>query len=181
MEIQQECVTTYRRLRNLKLVAVEVGIPWQKVYVYLRAAGEPVTGDKSRYGSDTDRLAAKAENEFKRLVPNCTNLNDQKFQAKIDFSVGPLSVDVKASRRHNDRWAFSLKKQELLADFFVCFAFDDDGSYRVVVIPNELCRHYQTLSLSANSKTKWWDYEVDPASLASFFDSIVKISQEQAA
>lgn len=154
------CVDAYSRLKNLKLVGLELGIPWQTVYVHLRAAGVPVTGDKSRYGSDTDRLAANAERIFAALVPNASDQNDKKFQAKVDFIVGQYKVDVKASRLRNGRWAFSLKKQERIADFFVCFAFNDDGTYRVVVLPGELCRHMQTISLSSAGGTKWWDYEI---------------------
>lgn len=110
------CVDAYSRLKNLKLVGLELGIPWQTVYVHLRAAGVPVTGDKSRYGSDTDRLAANAERIFAALVPNASDQNDKKFQAKVDFIVGQYKVDVKASRLRNGRWAFSLKKQERIAE-----------------------------------------------------------------
>ena len=54
-EIIDKCIESYSRLKNLKLVGLEVGIPWQTVYVYLKQAGIAVTGDKSRYGSVTDR------------------------------------------------------------------------------------------------------------------------------
>ena len=175
------CVEAYARLKNLKLVGEELGIPWQTVYVYLRGAGVPVTGDKSRYGSDTDRLAAKAERIFATLVPNAADQNDVQFQAKVDFIVGNYKVDVKASRLRNGRWAFSLKKQERLADFFVCFAFNDDGTYRTVVVPGELCRFIQTISLSALTRTKWWDYEIPATELRAFFEQCRAADQEQAA
>ena len=155
MDKRQACIESYSRLKNLKLVGLELGIPWQTVYVHLRAAGVPVTGDKSRYGSDTDRLAAKAEAIFSTLVPSALNQNEHQFQAKVDFMVGAYSVDVKCSRLLRGRWSFSLKKQELIADFFVCFAFNDDGTYRVLAIPGEVCRYLQTISLSAMTKTKW--------------------------
>ena len=58
-EIIDKCIESYSRLKNLKLVGLEVGIPWQTVYVYLKQAGISVTGDKSRYGSATDRVAVK--------------------------------------------------------------------------------------------------------------------------
>ena len=180
-EVQAKCVESYRRLKNLKLVANEVGIPWQTVYVHLRAAGEPVTGDKLRYGSDTDRFAAKAERVFQDLVPLAESQNEKKFQSKVDFMVGRYSVDVKASRYRHDRWAFSLKKQERIADFFVCFAFDEADGYRVIVIPGEVCRKFQTISLSGRSHTKWWDYEVEPSALAGFFAAVQHADENAAA
>ncbi|MDG4870278.1 hypothetical protein P8631_19990, partial [Guyparkeria sp. 1SP6A2] len=85
--------------------------------------GEPVTGDKLRYGSDTDRFAARAERKFNELVPFAMSQNEKKFQSKVDFMVGDSTIDVKAANLKNNRWSFSLKKQENIADFFVCFAF----------------------------------------------------------
>ena len=181
MDKRQACIESYSRLKNLKLAGLELGIPWQTVYVHLRAAGVPVTGDKSRYGSDTDRLAAKAETIFSTLVPNAENQNDHQFQAKVDFMVNGYSVDVKASRLRNGRWAFSLKKQELIADFFACFAFNDDDTYRTLLVPGEVCRYLQTISLSAVTHTKWWDYEIGADELRSFFDQVKSADQEQAA
>ena len=180
MERRDACIESYSRLKNLKLVGLELGIPWQTVYVHLRAAGVPVVGDKSRYGSDTDRLAARAEAHFSELVPAAVNQNDTQFQAKVDFLVGDYAVDVKSARMRHSRWAFSLKKQELVADFFVCFAYNDDETYRVVVIPGELCRFLQTISLAAKSRTKWWDYEIEPNELAHFFEQ-VRTADESAA
>lgn len=181
MDKRQACIESYARLKNLKLVGLELGIPWQTVYVQLRAAGVAVTGDKSRYGSDTDRLAAKAESIFKALVAHAEDQNDKQFQAKVDFIVHGYKVDVKSATKRNDRWAFSLKKQELLADFFVCFAFDGDGTYRVVAVPGEVCRFLQTISLSANTKSKWWDYEIEDVHLESFFEQVRLADKEKAA
>lgn len=98
MNVQQQCIQAYRKHQNLKIAAEQVGIPWQTVYVHLRKAGEPVTGDKCRYGSETDRLAARAEREFTRRVPFAEDQNKVKFQSKVDFLVGGYSVDVKAAR-----------------------------------------------------------------------------------
>lgn len=42
-------IESYSRLKKLKLVGDETGIPWQTVYVRLRANNVPVTGDKARY------------------------------------------------------------------------------------------------------------------------------------
>ena len=53
--------SVYEKHKNLKLAANELGVKWQTLYVQLRNRGVPITGDKSRYGSDKDRLAARAE------------------------------------------------------------------------------------------------------------------------
>ena len=173
------CIESYARLKNLKLVAAEIRVSWSTVYLWLREAGVAVSGDKARYGSDKDRLAASAEAEFQRLVPFAENQNDGKFQSKVDFKVHSLSVDVKAAhlvqgmkRSPNSwRWAFSVKKQELSADFIACFAYTD-SAYRLLLIPGELVRNYQTIALSQNVASKWWDYEVQPNDLSSFFNSL---------
>ena len=180
MDKRDACIESYSRLKNLKLVGLELGIPWQTVYVHLRAAGVQVTGDKKRYGSDTDRLAAKAEALFAELVPAAVDQNDMQFQAKVDFVVGDYAVDVKCARMRNNRWAFSLKKQELLADFFVCIAYNEDDSYRLMVIPAEVCRFLQTISLAAKTRSKWWDYEIKPEELSEFFDQ-VRVADKSAA
>jgi len=179
MDIQQECVNAYRKHKNLKLAAIDVGIPWQSTYVHLRNAGEPVIGDKVRYGSDKDRLAAKGEALFKSLVPGAVDHNEEKYQSKLDFEVHGYSVDVKSStlRLSNKacklrRWAFSMKKQEMLADFFVCVCFGADGELsKIMLIPGEIVRKYATISLSEMG-SKWDDYVVDPGSLDPFFKSL---------
>lgn len=178
--ITQQCVEAYARHKHLKLAAKDVGIPWQTVYVHLRNAGVPVVGDKLRYGSDKDRLAAKAEQLFLDLVPFATNLNRKKFQAKLDFGVRGYGIDVKASRlkrsghavKAADRWSFSLKKQELLADFFVCLAFEGDDLRHILLVPGEIARHYTTMSVSKRTRSKWWDYEIQPEDLAPFFRAL---------
>lgn len=166
----------YLKHKNLKHAAAELGIKWQTLYVQLRKAGIPVTGDKSRYGSDKDRLAAMAEMEFKKLVPFCISKNEEEFQAKIDFMVGSEKVDIKASKLNQGskrfaalRWAFSVRKQEFCADFIVCFAMLETVGYRVFLIPGELVRHYQTISISRDGKSKWLQYEVQPNELSEFF------------
>jgi hypothetical protein len=48
---------------------------WQTLYYHLQKAGHPVTGDKERYGSVTDKLAKHAEDLFTRLVPAAVDNN----------------------------------------------------------------------------------------------------------
>ena len=170
--------SAYEKHRNLKIAADELGIKWQRLYVMLRSAGIPVTGDKARYGSSKDRMAARAELEFSRLVPSAISQNAIKFQAEVDFLVGSEKVDVKASTLHRGsknfaalRWAFSVKKQEFCADFIVCFAITE-GGYRILMIPGEVVRKYMTISVSEKGKSKWLQYEVTQEELTQFFTEL---------
>ncbi|QQP86902.1 hypothetical protein [Entomomonas asaccharolytica] len=174
----QACIEAYDKHKNLKLAADEVGIKWQQLYTILIKEGVKVTGDKARYGSDSDKLAAEGERIFKELVPIAKDLNAEQFQSKIDFDVLGYSVDVKTStlkksncRSESKRWAFSLKKQEYFADFFVCIAIKDNKLHKIYLIPCELVRYYQSISMSENG-SKWDDYLVKPEDLLDFFKSL---------
>lgn len=174
-----DVIAAYEKHKNLKLAAEELGMNWQTLYVQLRKLGVAVTGDKSRYGSDRDKLAVRGELTFAEYVPKAVSANEAKFQAKVDFIVGKTSVDVKAAKLGQGnkrfsarRWSFSIKKQRLEADFFVCFAFADDGTCRTLLIPGELVRDLQTISISEFGKSKWWQYEVRASDLAAFFDAL---------
>lgn len=177
--LTQSCIDAYTKHKHLKLAANDVGIPWQTVYVHLKRAGVSVTGDKLRYGSDTDRTAAVAEQHFLHLVPSATDQNAAKFQSKVDFLIHGFGVDVKASRLHgagagkSKKWMFSVKKQEAVADFFVCFAYTEDLQkvVRTLLIPGELARHHTSISLPEHGG-KWSDYEIEPESLAQFFAAL---------
>lgn len=180
MDTVQRCIESYRRLKNLKLVSDEVGIPWQRVYVHLKNAGEPVTGDKLRYGNDRDRLAALAESMFEELVPFAENCNAKKYQAKVDFIVNGQQVDVKASmpRQLNKRyaaksWSFSFKKQSLICDFVCCFCMNSDRSIKyVLLVPSEFFAGLSSVSVSCCGDSKWLDYTIDKSELAEFFKSL---------
>lgn len=179
MSIESEA---YERHKNLKLAAKEIGMQWQTLYSRLRAQGVPVTGDKLRYGSDTDKLAAKAEAEFHKLVPVAINANESKFQARVDFSVNGHLVDVKSSRpRLADsrgkamRWSFCLKKQSYECDFMCCFCLDGNGdTERILLIPREFFDGMQLLSVACSGRSSWFDYAVEPGELAAFFDQLPK-------
>ena len=96
-------VSSYRKHKNLFHVGRELGMPWQTVYVHLRSAGEPVTGDKARWGSVKDQFAARAEDFFQGLVPSAENMNQKQWQSKYDFAINGCKIDVKGAtaRRNN--------------------------------------------------------------------------------
>lgn len=175
-----DIAATYQKHMNLKLAAEELGMKWQTLYVQLKKLGVAVVGDKARYGSDKDRLAVMAEQEFQRLVPEAENANSVCYQAKIDFTVGAIKVDVKASlpNQHDQRfpakrWAFSFKKQSLLCDFICCFCMNEDKSLaRVLLVPKEFCVGLQSVSVPCAGRSKWYDYEVQPSELREFFAAL---------
>lgn len=170
----------YRRHMNLKLAAEELGVPWPTLYSKLKAEGVEIVGDKLRYGSDRDRLAAMAEAEFLRLVPKAHPMNAIRWQSKHDFEVGALKVDVKASlpRQLSKKyealaWSFSFKKQTLLCDFICCFCMDENKKIeKILLVPSEFFAGLQTVSVSCNGSSKWLDYQVQPEELSKFFASI---------
>lgn len=175
----------YARHKNLKLAANELGVQWQQLYVRLRKMGVPVTGDKARYGCAKDRLASKAERLFAEDVPAAKDANAQQYQAMIDFSVGEFTVDIKASRLHParpersgkttaPRWMFCINKQKDRADFFVMYAFDPDAERveHVFLIPAEIATTKSTIVVPKSLSSKWADYRVERAEIASFFDGL---------
>ena len=173
----EKAIEAYGRHKNLKIAAAEVGIPWQKLYLILRKAGIPMVGDKLRYGSDRDKLAALAECEFHRLVPDAVSMNKIRWQAKYDFTVHGFRVDVKSSmpRRLNKKysaesWAFSFKKQSLECDFICCFCVSHDRTINhVLLVPSEFFAGIQTVSVSCNGGSKWLDYTIAANDLSEFF------------
>lgn len=157
----------YEKHKNLRLAAEELGIKLPKLYYNLKKEGVVVTGDKTKYGSRKDQFGAKAEGEFQSMFPRAVNNNGKEFQAKIDFYLDGLGVDVKGAapsgsdkRFSNKRWAFSLKKQESIADIFFCIAYLDDKPFKYFVIPGDLVRFYQTISIPMSGRTKWAEFEL---------------------
>ena len=173
-------VLAYRKHMNLKLAASELGVAWQSLYVRLKKLGEPVVGDKLRYGSDRDRLSAMAEANFLSLVPQAKALNKIFHQSKVDFDVAGHLVDVKASmprqlskKYEAESWSFSFKKQTLICDFICCFCMSESKEIeRVLLVPKEFFAGLQTVSVSRSGTSKWLDYAIDTEALAKFFDDL---------
>jgi len=185
----QNEIEVYRRHKNLKIAAAELGLNWQTLYTRLKRAGEPVTGDKLRYGTDRDRLGAMGEALFKDWVPAADDLNAKKFQAKYDFDVGAFKVDVKASKPHQlnkkyaaKSWAFSFKRQALIADFVCCFCLSEDKAIQhVLLVPKEFFVGLQTVSVSCDGHSKWLDYSIPASDLAEFFRAMSAEAESLAA
>jgi len=187
-ELTKKCIEAYSDLKHLKLTGERVGIPWQTVYIKLKAAGIAVNGDKQRYGSISDKLAAKAEQLFAYLVPFANDNNETEFQSSIDFNIGSITIDVKASAlkeypnsRDAPKWGFCVNRQKDTADYFVMFAYDKGGE-RVVhtfLIPNEIANKRTTISIPASMNSKWADYEIMQKDLTPFFMDASHAEKEQ--
>lgn len=169
----------YAKHKNLKLAAVDVGIKWQTLYCRLKNQGVQVVGDKSRYGSDRDKLSSLAESAFKRLVPSAVSMNEIQWQHKYDFLVNHKKVDVKCAKpkQHNKktdskRWSFSFKKQTMECDFICCFCMNDQKiTEKILLVPSEFFKGLQTVSVACSGNSKWLDYEIHGNELEEFFNS----------
>lgn len=174
------CLESYSRLRNLKLVERETGIPWQTVYWHLKKAGVQVAGDKAIYGSSKDKFAHIGEQLFNKIITYAENQNLISFQPKIDFIVKGYGVEIKSAKstssNRSKRWSFSIKKQNKAADFFILMAFNEAGNLvlHYFLIPSELLRdNMQTISISENiNRTKWRDFLISEKDLKEFFDML---------
>lgn len=178
----QPCIEAYDRLRNTKLVSAELGIPLATVYWRLRRAGVVVIGDKARHGSATDKIAARGERWFQRVIPWAEDQNHVEFQSKVDFLVGGLRVDVKTSRPRLTKtgmitWAWSLRKQRGAADFFVCLALSnrdpDPGVHTALLVPGDVAARCETLRVSHDRialRGKWARSARSSSELRQFFE-----------
>ncbi len=181
----EEMKNVYDKHKNLKLAATELGMVWQTLYYNLCKLGHPITGDKDKYGSPTDKMAKALEDKFKELVPHAEDCNRGKFQAKVDFKVGDVYVDVKSSTKKDGyknnpkksssyRWAFSTKVQEKFSDFLICFCMEgydcENHKYieKILLIPKEFYKNKQSISVSCK-KSKWFEFEVTELELSEFF------------
>lgn len=170
-------IEVYRKHQHLKLAAEELGIPLPTLYWRLQKAGEPVIGNKSKYGSIKDKIGAYGESIFQKMIPHAKNQNKVAFQSKFDFLVNDHKVDVKSSmlrfsnkKAKTRRWAFSMKRQESTADYIICLGFDDNKSLtKILFIPGGIIRFYSTISLS-ESGGKWNDYTISEGDLIEFFN-----------
>lgn len=173
----EEKKAAYQKHKNLKLAAAELGMSFQTLYWQLRKEGVPITGDKERYGSVKDRFGCHAERIFSEIVDWAEDQNNIKHQAKFDFLVGDIRVDVKAAKRQSlgigaggDRWAFSIKRQKTDCDFFALFGFSKDAELEsIFLIPAELIVGFYSVSISVNGKSKWHPYAVTKDELRQMF------------
>ena len=176
-----EMKSAYAKHQHLQLAAKELGMKWQTLYWNLKKHNVCVVGNKESYGTDSDRFAANAEKEFKKLVPSAINMNNQQFQSKWDYEIHGLKIDIKASnlrlsnsQSKSKRWAFSVKKQEMLADYIVGMAYKNDELHKIFLFPMEAVKFMTTISISERGSKLYGQYEISQCDLTEFFEVTVK-------
>jgi len=173
----------YAKVKNLKLVSEALSIPWQTVYWWLKKEGVQVVGDKARYGGDSDSVGIIGELLFKRLFPDAVYENDTKYQAKHDFTLHGLKIDIKTSslrsvktRKGNiaTRWGFNCyNAAEHGIDFFVCFCLNANGRDvdKILLIPSEMVvSETGGVSVSSN-RSKWDAFVITEQDIVEFFNN----------
>lgn len=169
------CVMEYGKLKNLKLVSEKLKFPLSTIYWNLKKAGIEVIGDKNIYGSSKDKLACRGEDYIEQLLPNADNQNKKFYQPKVDFIINEISLEIKSARQKG-RWAFSLKKQRKLADFFLLLAFDLQGreiKYHFLIPNKMILSSLETLSIPINFKnSKWGAFLISKKQIKEFFSEI---------
>ncbi|MFC2303933.1 MAG: hypothetical protein ACFNT5_01940 [Cardiobacterium hominis] len=172
----EQMKAAYDKHKNLKVAADELGMKWQTLYWYLKKYNHPVVGDKSKYGTSKDKLASLSEAHFANLIPEATNMNQARYQSKWDFELYGLKIDIKASTIHyagknarQQRYCFSVKKQEKYADFIVAFGYSGDVIKKCFLFPQEIISNMTTVNIS-EYKSKWSDYEIPLEDLRPFFE-----------
>lgn len=169
----------YAEHQRLHTVGEVLGIPWQTVCWWLKKEGVSVTGNKARYGGNSDKIAVIGENLFGKLGTDAINQNNLQFQSKYDYILGDLKIDIKTGflrdqkGRGNSkitRWAFCTKVQQK-ADYLICYCLSGTlDEYRVeyiLLIPAEFIGEIQTISVSPRN-SKWLNFTVSEDELKSF-------------
>ena len=174
----EDMINAYNKHMHLKNAADELGMKWQTLYWHLQKIGFKVTGNKELYGSEKDKLAAKSELDFKRIVPFAKSMNNEKFQSKYDFEVNGATVDVKSSLKNYQnkkktvkRFAFSVKKQSSYVDYIVCFGYEAESIDVILLIPNNVFNGMHTISVSL-TKSIYDKYKVSEDELFNFFKDL---------
>lgn len=77
-------------------------------------------------------------------------------------------IDVKSSTLHDERWQFDIK-QNKIADFFLCMAFDtreDLKPMHLWLIPGNTVNSQKYITTGKNSVKKWsqWERPLDDVS-----------------
>lgn len=184
----EQCVELYRQSKDLKAVARDLGLPVIRVYLWLKTSGVLLREDSIAMGSAASRLGARAEQEFKSLVPTAKDMNCDVRQNHpgYDFEVNGQRIDVKAvsfyRRKDTKRklhWNISAgtarNPREKGADVYVVFALlgkDLKHGYRLFAIPAELIGDRRYITITQGVPCDWDGFELKPDELSEFLHSL---------
>lgn len=114
------------------------------------------------------------EKIFSTLYPNAVHM--PAGNPGYDFVCrNGAKIDIKTSTLHTgDRWGFNIDKN-ILADFFVCIAFDnriDLNPLHIWMFPsNDVCA-FSTITACANTLSKWDKYKMDINKVVKCYNNI---------
>lgn len=185
-EIVDKMISLYSSIKNLKIVAKELDIPWQTVYWHLKKEGVSVTGNKSVYGCIKDRIAVIGEGMFRKSFPMAEDQNELSYQPEFDFVLNDLKIDIKTSfprdmksrgKTQLFRWGFNTRRQQS-ADYIVCYCLqgtiDEYVLEHILLLPKEFIEGMQTVSVSCKGRSKWLDFKVTEDELIDFLTQHTK-------
>ena len=178
---KESVLAAYQKYGDLKTVCLETGCPPYIAYKWVKLSGLMKRKDSMRYGTQSSKVGAEAEAEFKRLVPYAMDANRELESncAAFDFDINGTTVDVKFSRFHADgQWIFrTAHAKPIQPDFFVVFAAnqgstDLSGGYSCFVIPNEILGSVKSVGIKPGGM--YWGFMIAPTELASFFSDFLE-------
>ncbi|MDY5847587.1 hypothetical protein [Actinobacillus porcinus] len=138
---------------------------------------------ESRYVTGSGRGGIGAEEQFKRLVPDAVDMNEEFRDGypDYDFIINNQTVDVKELSIIHPKGRgyeyFELKCYgETQPDFYCAFLCHDkenrlNGQYDILLIPTAVIpRNKKTIAINADKNTDsyqfWYQFQVDPNALA---------------
>jgi len=189
MSTREEIINAYRRLGNIAAVCMETGCQPYIAYKILKISKVLKAKEGTVYGTHSQKQGARAELEFKRLVPFAMPANEtmQNNCPVYDFDINGTTVDVKfcsfcsGAGRYSFRTAQS---KHFRPDWYCAFMADTDvkelitGQYRVVLIPDDAVQQVKSVSFTERG-SRYWDFEIPPQELAAFFREYLPLNQHR--
>ena len=184
----KDVVELYLETKDFEKAIKESGMTALAAHIRLLSSGVLSIDDKIEYGSYNQMRGAKAEELFKKLVPNSISANDfiRKNNPVFDFMVGNLTIDIKYSSlfttRNDGEWSvkFTSHKNQKHADLYVVFLEREKESFLdnpiILVIPGAFITHpHKTIGKKSNILTQ---YQVTDDELAGVIEDFSKIKNK---
>jgi len=163
---REQVINAYQRLGNIKSVCIETGCAPYVAYKWLKISKLLTTQESTRYGTNGQKQGARAELEFKRLVPFAmpTNKMLENNYPAFDFDINGTTVDVKFCSLCNGsgRYGFRTAQNKYMRpDWYCAFLANPEvkelipGEYRILVIPDAMVQTIKSVSLYSSSGQYW--------------------------
>jgi len=176
---RESIISAYQRLGSIPAVCLETGCQPYIAYKWLKIAKVLKSKEGMRYGTTGQKQGARAELEFKRLVPFAMPANEalQNNCIAFDFDINGITVDVKFASlcEGSGVYTFRTAHSKPIRPDYSCAFLAAPGlkelksdQYRVLVVPDELVTNIKGVHIQKNS-VRYWDFEIAPNELAGFF------------